>query len=93
MALRAATGSTAHRLRRLNAPKQLRVKADRAGRPLAILRGQRPVAVEQLRESWRIDDEWWRDLISRRYHLVALADGAHLTLFQDLVTGEWWLHE
>lgn len=49
-----------------------------------------PRRVEQVVESWRIDDEWWRAPISRRYHRVILAGGRPMTLFQDLVEGKWY---
>lgn len=48
------------------------------------------VAVEAILESWRIDDEWWRQPISRCYHAVLLATGKRLVLFEDIVTGEWF---
>jgi len=47
--------------------------------------------VETILESWRIDDEWWRQLISRRYFAVLLAGGGRVVLFEDLVTGEWFI--
>ena len=39
---------------------------------------------------WRIDDEWWRERISRRYFRVTLAGGVIRVLYQDLVTGAWY---
>lgn len=47
--------------------------------------------VEAILESWRIDDEWWRQLISRRYFAVLLEGGGRVVLFEDLVTGEWFI--
>lgn len=56
------------------------------------VRGRRGfVAIEGIRESWRIDDEWWRVPISRSYHAVILASGRLVTLYLDRVTGEWYL--
>jgi hypothetical protein len=46
--------------------------------------------VEAVLESWRIDDEWWRQPISRAYMEVMLEGGKRLVLFQDLITGEWF---
>lgn len=57
---------------------------------MAIARRQRWVAVEAERERWRIDDEWWRNRISRRYHVLALADGTLLTVYQDRITQQWF---
>jgi hypothetical protein len=39
----------------------------------------------------RIDDGWWRKLISRRYFAVILEGGARVVLFEDLVTHEWFI--
>jgi hypothetical protein len=47
--------------------------------------------VEAVLESWCIDDEWWRQQISRRYFEVALAGGGRVVLFEDRVSGEWFV--
>ncbi len=47
--------------------------------------------VETVGECWRIDDEWWRDPIARRYVEVILEGGRHVMLYEDLFTGEWFL--
>jgi hypothetical protein len=47
--------------------------------------------VETILEMWRIDDEWWRQLISRRYFAVILDGGSRVVLFEDLVTHEWFM--
>jgi len=80
----------AGRIRQLNRPRPLRVEASDESRPLAVwLRGRR-CAVEAVLETWRIDDEWWRErLISRRYWQVVLDDGRTLVTYQDLVSKRW----
>ncbi len=47
--------------------------------------------VETIIEMWRIDDEWWRQLISRSYFAVLLEGGTRVVLFEDLVTHEWFM--
>lgn len=82
------------RLRALNEPRPLRVRTDDTGRPVAVAlpdstrRGDH--SVEVVRESWRIDDEWWRRPISRLYHDVILEGGRLVTLYRDLVDGGWY---
>ena len=49
--------------------------------------------VEEVVEEWRIDDEWWRTPIHRRYVEVVLEGGAHVVLFEDVITGEWFLQK
>ena len=46
--------------------------------------------VESIGENWRMDDEWWRQAIVRRYVEVVLEGGARVVLFEDLMTGEWF---
>lgn len=82
------------RLRALNEPRPVRVRADADGLPTAVsLPGSRRRgfhAVEAIRESWRIDDEWWRRPISRLYHDVVLEGGQLVTLYRDLTQGGWY---
>jgi hypothetical protein len=46
--------------------------------------------IESIGETWRIDDEWWRQPVVRRYVEVILEGGGRVVLFEDLVTGEWF---
>ena len=50
-----------------------------------------PCAVEAVLETWRLDDEWWRMPIARRYVEAVLDGGRHVVLYCDLGTGEWWM--
>lgn len=81
------------RLRPLNQPARVEVRTDGEGRPLAIRtrRGQPLQEISQIRESWRIDDEWWRRPVSREYHQVVLENGKVVTLYLDLAAGGWYL--
>ena len=49
--------------------------------------------VEEVVEQWVVEDEWWRTPIHRRYVEVVLEGGAHVVLFEDLVTGEWFMQK
>jgi len=80
-------------LRPLNAPRPLRVRTSTQGRPLSICLKEGEKRVKQILEIWQIDDEWWRERISRRYATLALQDGQMVTVFRDLVTGRWYLQE
>ena len=92
----------ADRLRTLNVPRSVSVELKADGVPTRVWRskdnggghgGQEETAavVETILEMWRIDDEWWRQLISRRYFAVIFEGGAHVVLFEDLVTSEWFI--
>jgi len=67
------------------------VEADAEGRPVAVtLRGQR-LRVLQVQDTWRIDDEWWRERpVSRVYYSLLLEDGRVITVYSDLATAGWW---
>ena len=61
---------------------------DRA--PASVSLGDREVAVAQVRDSWLVEEEWWRDEpIVRHYYDVALADGGVTLLFRD-AEGRWF---
>jgi hypothetical protein len=79
-------------LRFLNVPAPIQVYAEADGTPLAVRRPSwpRPRRVLHIRETWRIDDEWWRERpLSRLYHDLVLADGTRLVLYQDLLEEGW----
>jgi hypothetical protein len=84
------TPTSVDRVRALNRPRPIVVRADDAGRPLALLDHGRLRRVDRVQDMWRIDEEWWREPISRRYLSLLLADGALRTIFQDLTDGRWY---
>ncbi len=46
--------------------------------------------MQAVQETWRIDDEWWRQRpVSRLYFSLALADGRTVTVYRDEVSGRW----
>jgi hypothetical protein len=64
-----------------------------AGSALAPAAGRDRYEVEAIGEIWRVDDEWWRQPISRRYFDVVLQGGKHVVLFEDLTTNQWWMQQ
>jgi hypothetical protein len=78
---------------RLKVPRPLVVEAEEGPDgpvPRGVTwRGTRR-AVATVEDDWRVDDEWWRDEVSRHYFTVTLADGCRLTLFFDRLAGTWW---
>jgi hypothetical protein len=48
-------------------------------------------AVESVLETWRIDDEWWRERpVSRLYYRLLLEDGRTLDVYRALGSGRWY---
>jgi hypothetical protein len=79
------------RLKPLAKPFSVTVRTDEHGEPVHVrLPGKTARRVETVRERWRIDDEWWRESISREYLAVVLDDGRVLTLYHDLSDGLWY---
>ncbi len=81
------------RLRAVNEPQPVTVQVDDTGTPVAVgrLGGSAVGTIESVNETWRIDDEWWRQTISRVYFEVMLEGGKRVVLFQDLISGNWFM--
>ena len=80
------------KLRPLNMAEPVDVRLDGHGLPATVRReGDRPRAVVEVLDQWRIDDEWWRDRpVSRMYQVLLLENGTRLTVYQDLLDGSWY---
>ena len=85
------TAGSAGGLRLLNQPRPAAVEATALGDPESVVVQGRFQRVRTIRDTWRIDDEWWRDEISRRYFSIELENGRALTLYHDLVGGGWFV--
>jgi hypothetical protein len=78
-------------LRPLAKPVAVTVRTDEHGELTHVrLPGKTARRVDAVRERWRIDDEWWRERISREYLAVVLDDGRVLTIFRDLSDDRWY---
>lgn len=86
---RQSSESTSSSIRIINQPQPLHVSADGSGLPRAIVR-QTPQRVAAIQDVWRIDDEWWREPISRRYFQIVLETGEIRTIYHDLISDEWY---
>jgi hypothetical protein len=58
--------------------------------PVAMLDGGVYRRVTAIHETWRIDDEWWRDAIARRYFALELDGKRRVTVYHDLATDTWY---
>lgn len=88
-------------MRPLNLPQPIAVATDESGHP-TLLKVDVPHpdggtaerhtrTVDTVVEVWRVDDEWWREPISRRYFESVLEGGRHVVLYEDLTTGDWFM--
>lgn len=87
-----APGSTSSgaKLRPLNRPRPVRVVTGDDGLPARVQARGRWRDVSGVLDRWRIDDEWWREPISRIYLTLVLEGGGHLTLYRDLIEDRWY---
>jgi hypothetical protein len=89
------TRNKTDRLRALNVPQRVEVELDANGLPIGMRDAgcEMRRTVETVGEVWRIDDEWWRQPISRRCVEVVFEGGGRAVLFEDMITGEWWMQK
>jgi hypothetical protein len=74
--------------RALNLPRPARVRQGREGVPLEV-DGE---AVEQVRESWLVEDRWWTEQpLRRRYWELVGVRGRNFVVFHDLRSGAWFV--
>ncbi|MGE5595082.1 MAG: hypothetical protein ACM3S1_03490 [Hyphomicrobiales bacterium] len=66
------------------------MEATLQGEPTAVLWRGAYRKVVATHDTWRIDDEWWRDEIARRYFLVELEGRRRVTIFHDLIGDAWY---
>ncbi len=77
----------------LGPPLPLRVDVDLndLGRPARLRYGGLARVVLAVDESWREERRWWERPVRRDYFRLQLADGSLRNVFQDLISGEWFL--
>lgn len=63
---------------------------DREGKPLAVIIKKRRLLVRGTVNTWRIDEEWWREEISRLYLLIEVENHKRFVVFHDLLNGGWF---
>ena len=86
----------------MNLPEPITVDEDACGFPVAVRvcrRGTgtartavaRKLEVASVEDTWRIDDEWWREgPVSRLYYAVLCPAGQRLVIYKDLESGKWY---
>lgn len=83
------TSSRSSRLRALNEPRLIQVLTER-DLPVAILRSDGRDPVENVQDTWIVQDEWWRQEIDRQYYNLLLRNGTRRTVYHDRITDTWY---
>ncbi len=60
------------------------------GKPFTLRTPRKAMKVKVVLNMWRIDDEWWRQPVSRLYFHLECENGTRLTVFKDLVHRRWY---
>ena len=47
--------------------------------------------VDEITREWRVDIDWWRGRIWRAYFKLSTDTGLLVVIYQDLLSGEWYL--
>lgn len=69
----------------------VQVTCTAVGEPLAFIWKGHTHPVEFLIRQWRVDLEWWQERQWRAYFRLSTGTGLLVILYQDLMTGEWFL--
>jgi len=80
-------------LQPLKQPRPVAVETGESGEPVAVVLGGRRLEVAQVQDVWRIDDEWWREEVSRIYYRLLLEDERRVTIYNDLISLDWHQQE
>ena len=74
--------------RTLGLPRPALVRREGDGQPREV-EGE---AIEQVRESWLVEDRWWTERpLRRRYWELVSVRGRNLVVFHDLRAGGWFI--
>ncbi len=74
----------------IDVPREIRVMAKGRGSPAFVWIKGKKLGVIRIRNVWRVDDEWWRQEIARRYFDVELNNNSVTMVFQNLITEKWY---
>lgn len=62
------------------------------GFPVAIIHHEQRLVVQQVFDSWKILDEWWRETrIERTYFIIEITMLHLKMIFHDHGTGKWYM--
>ncbi|MFN2222246.1 MAG: DUF6504 family protein [Candidatus Promineifilaceae bacterium] len=60
-------------------------------RPDSFTWQNRTHQIDEITREWRVDVDWWRGRVWRDYFKLSTDTGLLVIIYQDLVSGEWYL--
>ena len=83
--------TSSSRLRNINQPKYITVKANQNNQPISVLIRNNWREVTKINDYWEISDEWWGAFpISRKYYSLTIDNDIRISIFIDLTNGSWY---
>lgn len=73
-------------------PREISVDTNGVGEPVAIYRDKRKEQITSVGKRWRVKENWWRHEVAREYFQIETARGLVGEIYQDMLTGSWYLH-
>ena len=68
---------------------EVEVRVSAQGLPTALRTRSGWREVTDVALTWRVETDWWRDVVRRDYVRCLLSDGECVDVYQDLETGAW----
>ncbi|MGC4105979.1 MAG: hypothetical protein QM753_06435 [Thermomicrobiales bacterium] len=65
----------------------------RKGIPIALVIDGKAHPVTHVQDMWIVEDEWWRQPISRQYFALLMENGLRHTIYHDRVADRWYAQE
>lgn len=78
------------KIRMLNEPTPIKVTVNQDGEPVTVVHRGTMRRVTRVLDQWRIDDEWWREPVSRMYFQLEYDSAPSDTIFHDLIGDKWY---
>jgi hypothetical protein len=75
----------------LPSPAEIEVRLDAGGEPVHLRWRRWRVGLVAVHNHWRVEEDWWRDEVTRDYYKVQTADGTLCVIYRDRREGKWYL--
>ena len=69
----------------------IQVETDGDGQPQRLRLDRATHGEVGICNRWRVDDDWWRNLVARSYYKVVTRDGLLCNIYLDEMRGTWHL--
>ena len=71
----------------------IEVQSAAQGQPVVFTWQGQEHGVDRLLQQWRVDVGWWQSRVWRAYFKLSTQTGLLVVIYQDLITGFWFLQQ